>query len=219
MPFIADSMSDLWRRWHITLTNWLRDYLLIPISGFRGSSLRFSAAIMITMAVCGLWHGASWNFVVWGVYFGLCLVINQHFKRWRENTLFLKSFFESKYFHALSVLLTFQAFCLGAVIFRIRDVGMDFQLVKKMLLLSHMRGTFQDHQYILARSDFPVFVPVVLFILAALLLSNIPISKLQQSGRIAALPVPIRASYLVLLVFAMLIFIPRVSTPFIYFQF
>ncbi len=110
MPFIAGSMSDLWRRWHITLTNWLRDYLLIPISGFRGSSLRFAYATMVTMAVCGLWHGASWNYVLWGVYFGACLVINQYFKRWHENTEFLKSFFESKYFHALSVLLTFPGF-------------------------------------------------------------------------------------------------------------
>ncbi len=219
MPFIAGSMSDLWRRWHITLTNWLRDYLLIPISGFRGSSLRFAYATMITMAVCGLWHGASWNYVLWGVYFGACLVINQYFKRWHENTEFLKSFFESKYFYALSVFLTFQAFCLGAVIFRIHDIGLVLKLVRRMLFMSPFHGTNVGGDYILARPDFPVFVPVTIALVAVLLLFNIPISRLQQAGRFAQLPIPVRASYFALLIFAMLIFVPRVSTPFIYFQF
>lgn len=219
MPFIADSMSDLWRRWHITLTNWLRDYLLIPISGFRGSSTRFAIATLITMTVCGLWHGASWNFVLWGFYFGVCLVINNYFKRWRENTEFLKSFFESKYFHALSVFLTFQAFCLGAVIFRIRDIGTDFTLIKRMVLLSPLHGTNAGGGYVLLRPELPAFVPAVLCMVVALLLANIPLSKLQETGLLTRLPVPIRASYMVLLVFIMLVVVPRSSSPFIYFQF
>lgn len=219
MPFSAGSMSDLWRRWHITLTTWLRDYLLIPISGFRGSSLRFAFATMITMSICGLWHGASWNYVLWGVYFGACLVVNQYFKRWHENTDFLKSFFESRYFHALSVFLTFQAFCLGAVIFRIHDVGLDLKLVKRMLLMSPMHGTNVGGEYILTRPDFPVFVPVILALVAVLVLANLPVSSLQQSGFFARLPIPVRATYFAVLIFAMLIFVPRVSAPFIYFQF
>jgi alginate O-acetyltransferase complex protein AlgI len=219
LPFIASSMSDLWRRWHMSLTTWLRDYLLIPISGFRGSHTRFAIATLITMTICGLWHGASWNFVLWGFYFGVCLVINNYFKRWRDNTEFLKSFFESKYFNWLSIFLTFQTFCLGAVIFRIHDLKTDFALMKKMLTLTPFHGTNIGGQYILARPELPVFVPVVLCIVAALLLANIPVSKLQESGLLKRVPVPIRASYMVLLVFIMLIFVPRSSSPFIYFQF
>lgn len=219
LPFIASSMSDLWRRWHMSLTTWLRDYLLIPISGFRGSHTRFAIATLITMTICGLWHGASWNFVLWGFYFGVCLVINNYFKRWRENTEFLKSFFESKYFNWLSIFLTFQTFCLGAVIFRIHDLKTDLALMKKMLTLTPFHGTNIGGQYILARPELPVFVPVVLCIVAALLLANIPVSKLQESGLLKRVPVPIRASYMVLLVFIMLIFVPRSSSPFIYFQF
>ncbi len=219
MPFVATSVIDLWRRWHITLSAWLRDYVLMPISGFRCSSLRFTAATMITMTICGLWHGASWNFVLWGFYFGVCLTINHYFKRWREKTGVLRAFFASKYFHALSIFLTFHTFCLGTVIFRIKDVRLDLALMKKMLLLSPISGTNGAGEYILLRPELPVAVPVALFLVLALLLLNVPISRLLKAGSLAQLPVPLKASYLALLVFAMLIFIPNNTTPFIYFQF
>lgn len=219
MPFVATSVADLWRRWHITLSNWLRDYVLIPISGFRGSSLRFVVATLITMTLCGLWHGASWNFVLWGAYFGVCLTIHHYFKLWREKTGILKTFFASKYFHWLSIFLTFQTFCLGTVIFRIKDLRMDLALIKKMLLLSPIHGTNEAGQYLLLRHELPVAVPLALFLVILLLILNVPVSRLKESGYLLRLPVPLKASYLALLIFAMLIFIPSTSTPFIYFQF
>lgn len=219
MPFMAGSMSDLWRRWHITLTNWLRDYVLIPISGFRASSLRFSIATMITMTVCGLWHGASWNFVIWGVYFGLCLQVNHYFRRWREETKIWKEFFHSKLFHAFSIFLTFHAFCLGAVIFRIKDLRTDFALVKKMVFLSPVLDKQEAGQFILLKPDLPVAVPLALILLAIVMLLNYPVSKLRESGVLKRLPVPLKATYLAALIYAMLIFLPSDSVPFIYFQF
>lgn len=78
-PYRAMSVQDFWRRWHITLSTWLRDYLFIPLGGSRGSALSTCAAIMITMLLGGLWHGASWNFVIWGALHGAALIVERVF--------------------------------------------------------------------------------------------------------------------------------------------
>src|SRR3954470_15036641 len=77
MPYAATSITEFWRRWHITLSQWLRDYLYIPLGGNRKGSARMYANLMITMLLGGLWHGASWNFVIWGGLHGLGLVVNR----------------------------------------------------------------------------------------------------------------------------------------------
>ncbi len=74
-PYLADSPSDFWKRWHISLSTWLRDYLYIPLGGNRGSTLLTYRNLMLTMVLGGLWHGAAWNFVWWGVYHGLLLCL------------------------------------------------------------------------------------------------------------------------------------------------
>ena len=75
-PYLATSFRDFWRRWHISLSQWLRDYLYIPLGGRRGGLGRTVRNLMITMALGGLWHGASWTFVVWGLLHGVFLVAN-----------------------------------------------------------------------------------------------------------------------------------------------
>jgi alginate O-acetyltransferase complex protein AlgI len=77
MPYAATSIADFWRRWHITLSQWLRDYLYIPLGGNRSGTARTCANLMITMLLGGLWHGASWNFVIWGGLHGLGLVVQR----------------------------------------------------------------------------------------------------------------------------------------------
>lgn len=74
LPYLAASPSDFWQRWHISLSSWLRDYLYIPLGGNRLGSVRTHANLLITMLLGGLWHGASWNFVLWGLYHGLLLI-------------------------------------------------------------------------------------------------------------------------------------------------
>src|SRR5256886_13502169 len=65
-PYLAQSITDFWRRWHISLSTWLREYLYIPIGGNQGGLSRTYSNLIITMLIGGLWHGASWNFVIWG---------------------------------------------------------------------------------------------------------------------------------------------------------
>jgi len=76
-PYAAIGFSDFWRRWHITLSTWLRDYLYIPLGGNRGSEMRTYINLMLTMLLGGLWHGASWTFVVWGALHGIYLCVER----------------------------------------------------------------------------------------------------------------------------------------------
>lgn len=87
-PYSAASIRDFWRRWHITLSSWLRDHIYIPAGGSRHGALRLSFALFLTMALGGLWHGAHWNFVLWGVGHGLLLAIERTigWTRWTERT-------------------------------------------------------------------------------------------------------------------------------------
>jgi alginate O-acetyltransferase complex protein AlgI len=79
-PYISQNMSEFWTRWHISLSSWLRDYLYIPLGGNRKGVFRTYVNLMITMLLGGLWHGASWNFVLWGLIHGIALVILQGYK-------------------------------------------------------------------------------------------------------------------------------------------
>jgi D-alanyl-lipoteichoic acid acyltransferase DltB (MBOAT superfamily) len=74
LPYFATSPSDFWRRWHISLSTWLRDYLYIGLGGNRGGELRTYRNLFLTLLLGGLWHGASWTFVAWGAYHGLLLI-------------------------------------------------------------------------------------------------------------------------------------------------
>ncbi|MEI3390834.1 MAG: MBOAT family O-acyltransferase [Clostridia bacterium] len=78
-PYIATSITDFWRRWHISLSSWFRDYIYIPLGGNRVSKLKWIRNIIIVWMLTGLWHGAEWNFVIWGLYFGVLLIIEKVF--------------------------------------------------------------------------------------------------------------------------------------------
>jgi len=78
-PYIATSVTDFWRRWHISLSSWFRDYIYIPLGGNRVSKIKWFRNILAVWLLTGLWHGAAWNFIFWGVYFGILLIIEKVF--------------------------------------------------------------------------------------------------------------------------------------------
>ena len=86
-PYICTSITEFWRRWHISLSSWFRDYVYIPLGGNRKGKTRQCVNIMIVWALTGFWHGASWNFMIWGLYFGVLLLIEKLFiGKWLSNT-------------------------------------------------------------------------------------------------------------------------------------
>jgi D-alanyl-lipoteichoic acid acyltransferase DltB (MBOAT superfamily) len=86
LPYTARSITDFWRRWHISLSQWLRDYLYLPLGGSRGSTVETWRNLILVFLLCGLWHGANWTFVIWGAHHGCFLILERAgLARWLER--------------------------------------------------------------------------------------------------------------------------------------
>ncbi|MCA8975689.1 MAG: MBOAT family protein [Planctomycetes bacterium] len=123
-PYKADGITDFWRRWHISLSTWLRDYLYVPLGGNRKGPLRTYVNLTLTMLLGGLWHGAAWNFLAWGGYQGFWLVVERLSGRrpWYGMAPRL-----------LRVAITFVLVLFGWVLFRARDLGHAVSFASTML--------------------------------------------------------------------------------------
>ncbi|MBW4424600.1 MAG: MBOAT family protein [Nostoc desertorum CM1-VF14] len=132
-PYKATSISDFWRRWHITLSNFLRDYLYIPLGGNRKGEIRRSLNLIVTMLLGGIWHGEGWQFVFWGGLHGVYLTINHEWNVLQKN-------YNLKTDNWLSVKLgwfiTFLAVVFGWVFFRAENISTAFVIVKGMIGLN-----------------------------------------------------------------------------------
>jgi alginate O-acetyltransferase complex protein AlgI len=117
-PYLSVNVSDFWRRWHVSLSSWLRDYLFIPMGGSRGGGWSTNRNLMVTMALGGLWHGAAWSYVIWGVLHGLFLVVHRQFRAWAENKPRLTTVLESWPGTAARVAVTFGCVSFAWIFFR-----------------------------------------------------------------------------------------------------
>ena len=116
-PYTARNLQDFWRRWHMTLSRWLRDYLYIPLGGGRGTQWTVARNIMITMILGGLWHGAGWTFVAWGALHGTGQVAG-HFRRSRRLAEGLDPLPDGRLRVIVQRVVTFHIVCLGWIFFR-----------------------------------------------------------------------------------------------------
>jgi D-alanyl-lipoteichoic acid acyltransferase DltB (MBOAT superfamily) len=119
-PYTAADPQEFWRRWHISLSTWLRDYLYIPLGGSRGGPWRTAANLMATMLLGGLWHGASWTFVMWGALMGVYLVGHRVWAAWPA----VQALRMQAWWLWVSRVLLFHAVCLGWVFFRSPTFGL-----------------------------------------------------------------------------------------------
>jgi alginate O-acetyltransferase complex protein AlgI len=144
-PYAAIGFSDFWRRWHISLSTWLRDYLYIPLGGNRKGEVRTHVNLLSTMLLGGLWHGASWTFVAWGGLHGLYLS-GERVLRARLGHLTVWDTWPAKL--ALGI-LTYALVCLTWVFFRARDFGGAARLLRSMLLIDRTGGPVLGHWLLL----------------------------------------------------------------------
>jgi alginate O-acetyltransferase complex protein AlgI len=121
-PYTACSIQDFWRRWHISLSTWFRDYLYIPLGGNRGSNLRTHVNLITVFFLCGLWHGASWTFVAWGLYHGTFLILERPISARRMQNRW----------KPLRRVLTLLIVIVGWVFFRANDFGQATIFLKAM---------------------------------------------------------------------------------------
>lgn len=139
-PYKSSSIIEFWRRWHISLAIFLREYLYIPLGGSRRGNLRKYLNILIVMFVCGLWHGAGWTYLVWGLYHGVLLVIN-HAWRFLKASLVLTSA-NTILFRLCSTLTTFFLVMVGWVIFRSDSMHAAVVLLKGMAGMNTPTATY-----------------------------------------------------------------------------
>src|SRR5207245_2807238 len=110
LPYISANISEFWRRWHISLSSWLRDYLFIPLGGSRLALWKTCRNLVIVMALGGLWHGASWHYVVFGVLQGLMLVVHRIFRTFCERRPLLGQLLSAAPGTSMRIAFTFTTF-------------------------------------------------------------------------------------------------------------
>jgi alginate O-acetyltransferase complex protein AlgI len=210
-PYFATNPSDFWRRWHISLSSWLRDYLYIPLGGNRGGEWKTTRNLTITMLLGGLWHGASWNFVLWGLAHGMLLAVHHGWRRsgWSHHL----SAIPMSVRRVTSWVATQYAILLTWIIFRIRDFGLMTVALRKFVLF--------DFNFAVAHMGLASIVFGTASALVGVFLILHAASE-RWGGldeRIAQLPLPFAAAICLVTGFALLLLWPGSAQPFIYFQF
>jgi alginate O-acetyltransferase complex protein AlgI len=206
MPFLSANIAELWRRWHISLSSWIRDYVFIPLGGSRGTRLQTYRNLLITFALCGLWHGAGWTYVVWGLANGVMLVIHAGFKSWCDTRPRLAAALQSVPGTALRVALTFASFCVVFVIFRSPDLHGAVAMLGRMFTDAPGAGLpFYAHG---------LYLTIAAFVMGHVLgQSNLGVRLWDR------LPPPVRGLGFGAALTLALMLAPGTSKAFIYFQF
>ena len=199
-PYFAQNVSDFWRRWHISLSSWLRDYLYIPLGGNRGPRWFVYRNIMITMLLGGLWHGAAWTFVIWGALHGTALLIH---REWMRLTGDLR--WAIRAMRWLAWPITVYAVCVAWVLFRAHDLGSAGTILKQFVLF---RGGSSEH-----------FHRWMLLVVGALAVIHWLNFRRQFAEPWRRWPAPVFAAAYGCTAAVVLLFVPPHYTPFIYFQF
>jgi alginate O-acetyltransferase complex protein AlgI len=199
-PYLAFSITDFWHRWHISLSRWLRDYLYIPLGGNRYGQWRTYRNLMLTMLLGGLWHGASWNFVIWGGYHGALLSLERGLGR---------KYFEQRpgVLYPLRAVLTFALVCVGWVFFRAATLSDSTYVIRQMLAgAPGMAG---------------LLIPAWLLILVGIALSIALVEeRFEWVDGLARGPAwAYVAAAVVLLLTVEMIGVTEKAVPFVYFQF
>lgn len=128
-PYISRSLGEFWRRWHISLSTWIRDYLYIPMGGNRKGFAKGLLFLFLAMTISGLWHGANWTFVVWGMWHGVGQAVNKMWSKYRGERRFLPKPLQ----HLVAWAITFHFVCLGWVFFASPTLRQSFVFLKRMM--------------------------------------------------------------------------------------
>jgi alginate O-acetyltransferase complex protein AlgI len=207
MPYLALNPSEFWRRWHISLSTWLRDYLFIPLGGSRGGPWQTARNLLITMALGGLWHGANWTFVAWGLMHGLWLILHRLFQGFCRPRPLLQQLLLSWPGTVARWSFTFVLVCVGWVFFRAQSFGTALTVLEGLVTVP--------------KTGLPDPVPAVglsATVLVVVLCHSLAHKDLWK--RIAErLPSPVLGTCYALVLVLALLLAPGTSAPFIYFQF
>lgn len=136
-PYLSGNPSEFWRRWHITLSSWIRDYIYIPLGGSKKGVFMQCVFLLTAMSISGLWHGAAWGFIFWGIYHGLLSVAHRVYKHILENKNI--TFNKSRIYRWVTVFIFFQLITIGWVLFRAESLRDAITMIWRMVSFSHIK--------------------------------------------------------------------------------
>ena len=142
MPYLSQNVTEFWRRWHISLSTWIRNYIYIPLGGNRKGKLRQNLNLLVAMTLCGLWHGATLNFVLWGFIHGVALLVHKQFLRIKASRNSLGD--ANGILKFISILCTFLFISLTWVLFRAKNISESLLIYKRIFTFSV--GLRRPHQ-------------------------------------------------------------------------
>jgi D-alanyl-lipoteichoic acid acyltransferase DltB (MBOAT superfamily) len=211
-PYIADSIREFWKRWHISLVTWLRDYLYIPLGGNRVSQARWFFNILTVFVLSGLWHGANWTYIVWGAIHGGCFVISSATQKFRGAVVRLLMLDRVPWIHrGLRIFIVFHLVCFAWIFFRAQSLHDAFLVVHKIA------------EFSLSEVKVPVFEIRGLLITLGLMAFMGLVAWIQRAHNtrqfLEGRPIWLRWGVCYAMIFAIIFFAPRQSHAFIYFQF
>ena len=198
-PYLSTSITEFWRRWHISLSSWFRDYLYIPLGGNRSKSFRIYLNLMIVMIVAGLWHGAAFGFLFWGFLHGLFLILDKRFNKQKPASR-IRAFAAN----SLSWVVTQTCIFFAWIFFRNPDMGDAFTVIG--FILNRSAGTFEI-------SD------ALLVLLVLILTISLDLLEVHASQRIRHLNSLFKGSLLGVLLVVVFIMKSSSVIPFIYFRY
>ncbi|MBN2287142.1 MAG: MBOAT family protein [Tissierellales bacterium] len=208
-PYISQNPKEFWKRWHITLSSWIRDYIYIPLGGNKYGFMKKCIFLLIAMSLSGLWHGAAWPFVIWGIFHGLLVVGHNvylhYFSEFREKIKGLALY------QWACIFLMFHLTTIGWIFFRAGSLSTAIFIIKRMLNPTYLIIGSMQIKYL-----FVIFVLYLIHIVEYYVRANeILIARFIQDR----IPVPIRAFGYVSLIVILTLMTQSEQNTFIYFQF
>lgn len=203
-PYISKSVTEFWRRWHISLGSWFREYVYIPLGGNRCSTIFQLRNLCIVWFLTGLWHGADWNFILWGLYYGLILIIEKFLLK--DILERMPSFIQHIYTMVLVMI--------GWTFFGIESIQKSLEYIKVMFFLNGNK---------IIDSTFIYYLHTNLILLIILILCSTPIvnkvfKKIIQNGRMEGITLAVTVQF-VLLFLSIAYLVNETYNPFLYFRF
>ncbi|TCZ69359.1 MBOAT family protein [Paenibacillus albiflavus] len=209
-PYLSANSGEFWRRWHITLSGWIRDYIYIPLGGSRVSKLRSYANLVFAMTLSGLWHGAAWTFIIWGLYHGFLQVGHHIYKGWIQK-LGWEKLQTSRLYRVVAVFVFFHLVVIGWVFFRAQGISNALHMVKVMLTMNPLHIQPAMYEYLA-------------FVAALFLLHMLEAYIVKRFSRLSLLwqlkvPALVRAAVYTIIIIVLQYNLEGEHNSFIYFQF
>lgn len=213
-PYISKNITEFWRRWHISLSTWFRDYVYIPLGGSRVNKFRLVINLLIVWLLTGVWHGASWNFIIWGLYYFVFLVIEKLFflKKFKDSTL------KTIIINTLGRIYTLLVVVFGWVLFRAENLTKAVSYIKTMLGITTEKLTDLNFLKFIQQKSFFIIIAIIFSIPLAKIANKIIENTSSKVLKIMAntlYPVVLTSLFIISIAYL----IKCNYNPFIYFNF